>query len=111
LIEAAAKSLSEHYPMTVRQVFYRLVSRLVPENIRGPYRPLSKALVAAPTVLPKAWAESAIFCARDGSRPGGGHPRRLINLAWRLRHQVRERGIARFPAPGLPRSLPDTKRQ
>jgi hypothetical protein len=47
LIEAAAAILAEHHPMTVRQVFYRLVSRQVIENTRSAYQAVSKALVAA----------------------------------------------------------------
>ena len=47
LIEAAAEILGEHHPMTVRQVFYRLVSRQVIENTRGAYQAVSKALVVA----------------------------------------------------------------
>lgn len=47
MIEAAAEILSAHHPMTVRQVFYQLVSRQVIENSRGAYQAVSKALVAA----------------------------------------------------------------
>jgi hypothetical protein len=47
LIEAAAEILAEHHPMTMRQVFCRLVSRQVIENTRGAYQAVSKALVAA----------------------------------------------------------------
>ena len=47
LIQTAAEILAEHHPMTVRQVFYRLVSRQVVENSRGAYQAVSKALVAA----------------------------------------------------------------
>jgi len=47
LIETAAAILAEHHPMTLRQVFYRLVSRQVIENSRGAYQACSKALVAA----------------------------------------------------------------
>jgi hypothetical protein len=47
LIEIAAEILAEHNPMTVRQVFYQLVSRQVIENSRSAYQAVSKALVAA----------------------------------------------------------------
>ena len=47
LIETAAAILAERHPMTVRQVFYALVSRQVIENSRGAYQAVSKALVAA----------------------------------------------------------------
>jgi hypothetical protein len=47
LIETAAEILSQHHPMTVRQVYYRLVSRQVIENTRSSYQSVSKALVAA----------------------------------------------------------------
>jgi len=47
LIEAAAAILVEHNQMTVRQVFYQLVSRQVIENNRSAYQAVSKALVAA----------------------------------------------------------------
>jgi hypothetical protein len=47
LIEVAAGILAEHHPMTVRQVYYRLVSRQVIENTRSAYQAASKALVAA----------------------------------------------------------------
>jgi hypothetical protein len=47
LIEAAAAILAAHHPMTVRQVYYQLVSRQVIENSRSSYQAVSKALVAA----------------------------------------------------------------
>jgi len=47
LIEEAAAILDEHRPMTVRQIFYQLVSRQVIENSRSAYQAVSKALVAA----------------------------------------------------------------
>lgn len=47
LIEEAGLILVEHNPMTVRQVFYQLVSRQVIENSRSSYQTVSKALVAA----------------------------------------------------------------
>jgi hypothetical protein len=47
LIEMAAETLRQHHPMTVRQVYYRLVSQQVIENTRSSYQSVSKALVAA----------------------------------------------------------------
>jgi hypothetical protein len=47
LIETAAEILREHHPQTVRQCYYRLVSRQVIENTRSSYQTVSKALVAA----------------------------------------------------------------
>jgi hypothetical protein len=47
LIEAAAEILRDHHPQTVRQCYYRLVSRQVIENTHARYKSVSKALVAA----------------------------------------------------------------
>ncbi len=47
LIDQAVDILREHHQMTVRQVYYQLVSRQVVKNDRGPYQAVSKALVAA----------------------------------------------------------------
>jgi hypothetical protein len=47
LIEKAAEILAAHHPMTVRQLYYQLVSRQVIENSRSSYQSVSKALVAA----------------------------------------------------------------
>jgi hypothetical protein len=47
LIEAAAEILASLNPMTVRQVFYRLVSGHVTENSRSSYQTVSNALGAA----------------------------------------------------------------
>jgi hypothetical protein len=43
----AAEILRQYHPMTVRQVYYQLVSRQVIENSRSAYQSVSKALVAA----------------------------------------------------------------
>ena len=45
LIETAKGILAEDNPMTVRQVFYQLVSRQVVDNNRGRYQAVSDALV------------------------------------------------------------------
>jgi hypothetical protein len=47
LLGAAFEMLGEHHPTTVRQVYYRLVSRQVIENNRGQYQAVSNALVEA----------------------------------------------------------------
>ena len=62
LIEAIARVLAEHHPMTVRQVYYQLVSRQVTENSRGAYQAVSKALVAArkEELIPWDWIEDRL---------------------------------------------------
>lgn len=47
IIDQAVEILKAYSPMTVRQVFYQLVSRQVVENTRGAYQGVSDALVAA----------------------------------------------------------------
>lgn len=47
LIETAREILAERNPMTVRQIYYQLVSRQVIENNRGQYQAVSDALVYA----------------------------------------------------------------
>ncbi len=47
LIEAAATVLEDYHPMTLRQVYYQLVSRHVIENTKSQYQRLSNALVKA----------------------------------------------------------------
>ena len=47
IIETAATILAEHWPMTVRQVYYQLVSRQVIKNTRSQYQAVSNALVLA----------------------------------------------------------------
>jgi DNA-binding transcriptional regulator YhcF (GntR family) len=44
LLEVAREVLAEYHPMTVRQVYYQLVSRQVIENNRGQYQAVSSAL-------------------------------------------------------------------
>jgi hypothetical protein len=62
LIEAACAVLLEYHPMTLRQVFYQLVSRQVIENTRPRYQALSNALVAARQegVIPWDWIEDRL---------------------------------------------------
>ncbi len=47
IIETAKEILSEHKPMTVRQVYYQLVSRQIIENNRSSYQAVSTFLVSA----------------------------------------------------------------
>jgi hypothetical protein len=47
IIDEAATILAAFHPMTVRQVYYQLVSRQVVENNREQYQAVSDALVAA----------------------------------------------------------------
>ena len=67
LIEAAVIVLRAMFPMTVRQVFYRLVSRQVTENTRGAYQSVSNALVAARKegIVPWEWVEDRLRRARE----------------------------------------------
>jgi hypothetical protein len=62
LIETAAEILSQYHPMTVRQVYYQLVSRQVIENSRSAYQSVSKALVAARRegLIPWAYIEDRL---------------------------------------------------
>jgi hypothetical protein len=59
LIEVAAAVLAEHRPMTLRQVYYQLVSRHVIQNNRNEYQRLSNALVKARQegIIPWEWIE------------------------------------------------------
>ena len=47
IIQTAREILAEHRPMTVRQLFYQLVSRQVVENNKGRYQSVGDAIVAA----------------------------------------------------------------
>jgi hypothetical protein len=62
LIEIAKAVLAEGHPMTVRQVFYQLVSRQVIKNDRGQYQAVSNALVDARRegVIPWEWIEDRL---------------------------------------------------
>jgi len=59
IIADAQAVLAAHSPMTLRQVFYQLVSRQVIENSEGRYKALSKALVQARRdgAIPWEWIE------------------------------------------------------
>ena len=62
LIEAAATVLEEYHPMTLRQVYYQLVSRHVIENTKSQYQRLSNALVKARQegIIPFEWMEDRV---------------------------------------------------
>ena len=62
IIEAARAILSEYNPMTVRQVFYRLVASHAIDNTRGQYQAVSRALVSARQEgsVPWAWIEDRL---------------------------------------------------
>lgn len=62
LIETARAILAEYNPMTVRQVYYQLVSRQVIENNRSQYQAVSNALVDARKegVIPWEWIEDRL---------------------------------------------------
>ena len=47
LVDAARVILAEYNPMTVRQLYYQLVSRQVIENTRAQYQRVSDAIVWA----------------------------------------------------------------
>src|SRR5436853_99080 len=59
MIDQAYKILAAVHPMTVRQVYYQLVSRQVIKNSRSTYQAVSNALVDARLdgVIPWEWVE------------------------------------------------------
>ena len=69
LIEQARAILEEYHPMTLRQVFYQLVSRLAIKNTQGEYNALSKALVWARQegIIPWDWIEDRLRIPRTVS--------------------------------------------
>lgn len=62
LLEAAREVLAAHNPMTVRQVYYQLVSRQVIENTRSQYQAVSNLLVDARKEgdIPWQWIEDRL---------------------------------------------------
>lgn len=62
LIEAVQEVLTAHHPMTVRQVFYALVSRQDVENTRSRYQAVGDILVAARKegLIPWSWIEDRL---------------------------------------------------
>ncbi len=62
LLEEAIAVLTAHHPMTVRQVYYQLVSRQVIENSRSRYQAVSDVLVEARKdgTIPWEWIEDRL---------------------------------------------------
>ncbi|PIQ93488.1 MAG: hypothetical protein COV68_09650, partial [Nitrospirae bacterium CG11_big_fil_rev_8_21_14_0_20_41_14] len=62
LIETSQEILLEHRPMTVRQVYYQLVSRQVIENSKSSYQSVSNALVIArqERIIPWDWIDDRL---------------------------------------------------
>ena len=62
ILEVARKVLAENHPMTVRQVYYQLVSRQVIENKRTAYQGVSDLLVDARKdgTIPWEWIEDRL---------------------------------------------------
>lgn len=61
-LDAAQEILAAHHPMTVRQVYYQLVSRQVIENTRSAYQAVSTLLVDARKEgsIPWGWVEDRL---------------------------------------------------
>ncbi len=62
LIETARAILAEHNPMTLRQVYYQLVSRQVIKNSKSQYQTVSNALKDARKegIIPWGWMEDRL---------------------------------------------------
>ncbi len=62
IVNVAHKILTQHHPMTVRQIYYQLVSRQVIENNRAQYQAVSNALVWARQegIIPWEWIEDRL---------------------------------------------------
>jgi hypothetical protein len=62
LINVAIEVLREHHPMTLRQVYYQLVSRQVVEKSRNSYQAVGRALVGArqDRAIPWDWIEDRL---------------------------------------------------
>ena len=62
ILETARSILETHNPMTLRQLYYQLVSRQVIENNRGQYQAVSIALVGARKegFIPWEWVEDRL---------------------------------------------------
>ncbi len=73
LIAMAKEILADGHPMTVRQVYYQLVSRQVIKNNRGQYQAVSNALVDARRegVIPWDWIEDRLRRPRHVSMWAG----------------------------------------
>src|SRR3954468_14875408 len=73
LLQEALDVLAAHHPMTVRQVYYQLVSRQVIENNRGQYQAVSNLLVSARRdgTIPWQWIEDRLRRPRHVSMWAG----------------------------------------
>lgn len=73
ILEATREILSEYRPMTVRQIYYQLVSRQVIENNKSNYQAVSKALVDArkEEIIPWGWIEDRLRQPREVSMWNG----------------------------------------
>ena len=62
LIASALEILTAYHPMTVRQVYYQLVSSQVIENNRGEYQAVSNAIVQGRRegLIPWEWVEDRL---------------------------------------------------
>jgi len=62
VLQVAVEVLTEAHPMTVRQVYYQLVSRQVIENNRSQYQAVSNLLVDARKdgIVPWEWIEDRL---------------------------------------------------
>jgi hypothetical protein len=86
IIAAAHEVLAERSPMTVRQVYYQLVSRQVIQNSRGQYNAVSKALRDARKdgIIPWSWIEDRLRRPRHvGMWPDLAAFGRLVSQAYR----------------------------
>ncbi|HEX9412404.1 MAG TPA: hypothetical protein VF916_02785, partial [Ktedonobacterales bacterium] len=68
IIDEAREILAAFHPMTLRQVFYQLVSRQAVENTQGRYDAVGDALVAARKdgSIPWEWIEDRTRGVRGG---------------------------------------------
>lgn len=73
MLQTAIHVLRQDHPMTVRQVYYRLVSRQVIENTRAAYQAVSKLLVSARKSgeIPWEWIEDRLRRPRAVPMWGG----------------------------------------
>lgn len=67
IIDQSYDILADYNPMTVRQVYYQLVSRQVTENTRSRYQAVSNALVDARKdgIIPWKWIEDRLRKPRE----------------------------------------------
>jgi len=62
IIKAAYDVLEQYHPMTLRQVYYQLVSKQIIENNQSKYQSLSNMLVEArqENIIPWEWIEDRV---------------------------------------------------